>query len=243
MLTNCQILNAQYKGSMLVDRSISLTNYPDLGEKVYQILRDQILTGQLAPGSPLLVIELAEKLGVSRTPVKDALNRLSAEGLVEDIPRKGYFAAKIDVADIIDMFDARLMIETAAVERGITLLTPAESEEMRRLLHEMEQCIGEQGVFIDYPRFVEMDSQFHQTIVGTAKNRHLSEIHRRLSIHLHICRLHFATQVGHRRSAETLREHEAIIEAFSNRDLAALTKALKEHVESVSRVFAAIAVG
>ncbi|MCL4466096.1 MAG: GntR family transcriptional regulator [Chloroflexi bacterium] len=226
-----------------METSISLTNYPDLGERVYQVLRDQILTGRLAPGSPLLVVELAARLGVSRTPVKDALNRLAAEGLVDDVARKGFFAAKIDVANIIDVFDARLMIETAAVERGITLLTPTELEEMRSLLREMEQCIDEQGTFIDYPLFVEKDSQFHYLIVGTAKNHHLSEVHRRLSVHLHISRLHFATQVGHQRSADTLREHKAIVEAFSNRDLAALSKALRDHVESVSRVFATLTAG
>ena len=231
------------KGDLTLDTSYSLIGYPDLGQKVYQIIRDQILTGQLAPGSPLLTVELAENLGVSRTPVKDALNRLSAEGLIEDVPRKGYFAARLDVADVVDMLEARLMIETVAVERGIGLVQPALLEEMGSLLREMEKCVDEGGQFTDYPRFVELDSRFHQLIVGTAGNRHIGEAHRRLSVHLHISRIHFAAQVGHLRSAATLREHRAIVDAFAAGDLTAVKGALADHIESVSRLFAAVKIG
>lgn len=101
---------------------VSLTDYPDLGEKAYQFIRDQILGGALAPGARLLVVDLAKRLGVSRTPVKDALNRLSAEGLALRIPRKGYLVLAIQAREVAELMEARLVVEMGAAERGIDLV-------------------------------------------------------------------------------------------------------------------------
>ncbi len=224
-------------------KSALLVNYPDLGEKVYEAIRDQIVTCELAPGSSLPVVELARQLGVSLTPVRDALNRLAAEGLVEDVARKGYFVARLDPEDIADLLDARRLIELAAVEEGIDLVESGQVEEMQRLLEEMTQLFDEEGCCLDYAEFSKRDSQFHLLVVGTANNRHLLQIYRGLSVHLHIFRTNLAAQGGYRRQLASVQEHRAILEAFESRDLPALKAALSAHVRGVVAEFALDRIG
>ncbi|MCL4370257.1 MAG: GntR family transcriptional regulator [Chloroflexi bacterium] len=218
--------------------SAPLVNYPDLGEKVYEAIRDQIVTCELAPGSPLPVVELARQFGVSLTPVRDALNRLAAEGLVEDVPRKGYFVARLDHEEIVDLLDARRLIELAAVEQGIELAEPDQMDEMRLLLEEMAPLFDEEGHCLDYAEFSRLDSQFHLLVVATAKNRHLLQIYRGLSVHLHIFRTNLAAQGGYRRRLASVREHRAILRAFESRDLPDVKAALSAHVRGVMAEFA-----
>ncbi len=218
-------------------KSELLVNYPDLGEKVYEAVRDQIVTCELAPGSSLPVVELARQFGVSLTPVRDALNRLAAEGLVEDVARKGYYVARLDHEEIVDLLDARRLIELAAVEQGIDLAEPEQVDEMRRLLDQMGQLFDEDGRCLDYAEFSRLDSQFHQLVVGTAKNRHLLKIYRGLSVHVHIYRTNLAAQGGYRRRLASVREHRAILEGFESRNLAAVKRTLSAHVQGVMAEF------
>ena len=220
-------------------KPIQLVNYPDLGEKVYEVVRDRIVTCELAPGSPLPVVELARELGVSLTPVRDALNRLSAEGLVEDVARKGYFVARLDPREITDLLEARRLIEVAAAEEGINLLEPDQLAEMRQQLDEMEQLFDSQGHCLDYAEFSRRDSQFHLLVVGTARNRHLVQIYRGLSVHLHIYRTNLAARVGYRRSLASVQEHREILKGFESRDLPVVKAALTSHIRRVVEELAA----
>ncbi|HEX2923135.1 MAG TPA: GntR family transcriptional regulator [Chloroflexota bacterium] len=214
-----------------------LANYPDLGERVYEAVREQIVTCELAPGSPLPVVDLARQLGVSLTPVRDALNRLAAEGLVEDVARKGYFVARLDPEDIVDLLNARRLIELAAVEEGIGRIQPDQLGELKRLSDEMRQLFDDDGNCVDYAGFSRRDSQFHQLVVGTAGNEHLVHIYRSLSVHVHIYRTNLAAQGGYHRSLASAHEHEAILVAFESRDLPALKAALNVHVRGVVEAF------
>ena len=180
-----------------------LANYPDLSDKVYEAIKSEILSGRAAPGSQLQVVELAKRLGVSRTPVKEALSRIIMEGLVQDLPRKGYFVSKRDSEDITELLDARRMLELVAVERGIHLVEPAEIEQMRDLLGEIDEIIDTQGRYLDYENFVGKDSQFHFLIVGTARNRHLVDAYRHMFLHFHAARMHLSLGSGYRRAYET----------------------------------------
>lgn len=223
-----------------MDKSAQLVNYPDLGEKVYEVLRDQIVTCELAPGSQIPVGDLARQLGVSLTPVRDALNRLAAEGLVEDVARKGYFVASLDPDDVTDLLQARRLIEMAAVEQGIRLLTPDQLAEMRRLTEEMEQLLDEQGRYRDYAEFSKRDSQFHAALVGATRNRHLLQVYRGLSVHVHIYRTNQAARVGYNRGLSTVQEHRAILAGLETGDLRAVKAAITRHVDGVAGEFARV---
>ncbi|MGI5835158.1 MAG: GntR family transcriptional regulator [Chloroflexota bacterium] len=216
-------------------KSILLHNYPDLGEKVYEAVRNQIVNCELAPGSSLPAGELARQLGVSLTPVRDALNRLAAEGLVEDVARKGYFVARLDPEDIVDLLEARRLIELAAAEAGIEMLDASQLAEMRRLVEEMEQLVDPQGRYIDYAKFSKRDSQFHLMVVGSAGSRRLVDVYRRLSVHVHIYRRNLASKAQHPVGLTDAREHRAILEGFESKNLPALKAALNRHVKQVTR--------
>jgi GntR family transcriptional regulator, rspAB operon transcriptional repressor len=221
-----------------MDKSAQLVNYPDLGEKVYEAIRAQILSCELAPGSQLPVGDLARQLGVSLTPVRDALNRLAAEGLVEDVARKGYFVASLDPDDVADLLQARRLIELASVEQGIHAVAPEQLTEMRGLTEEMEALLDEQGRYRDYAEFSKRDSQFHLVVVGTAHNRHLLKLYRGLSVHVHIYRTNLAVRAGYNRGLATVQEHRAILKGFETGDLRAVRAAITRHVEGVTAEFA-----
>lgn len=220
--------------------SISLLGYPDLTEKSYEVLKNQIVRSKLIPGERLLVVELAQRLGISRTPVKDALNRLAAEGLVVRLPRKGFLVSYLDHRDVAELMDARIMVESAAAERGIDLAQPSEIEEMRQLIAEMENLVDENGQYIDYPGCASRDCALHLLIVSTARNHRITEIYQDLNIHTYMVRMHHALELGHRRTLTMLKDHRAILAAFESRDLPALKTAITNNIQGFMRAFEAV---
>jgi len=220
--------------------SISLLDYPDLTQKSYEVLKDQIVRSQLVPGERLLVVDLAQRLGISRTPVKDALNRLAAEGLVIRVPRKGFLVSNLDRSDVAELMDARMMVELAAAERGINLVQPSEIDEMRRIIAEMEGLVDENGQYLDYPGCSSRDCALHLLIVSTARNRRITEIYQGLNIHTYMVRMHHATEFGHRRTLAMLEDHRAILAAFESRDLQALKAAITRNIQGFMLAFEAV---
>jgi len=227
-----------------VVRDISLVSHPDLSARAYEVIRDAILTGQLAPGSRLNNLELARSLGVSATPVKDALNRLVAERLVAEVTRKGYFVTSFSIRDVAETLDVRLILELTAAERAITLIQPAQMVALGRLASEMERMVEAAGVEgLDVIDFMRRDSAFHALTVSAGGNRHLAEIYAGLNAHLSAVRVVFAAHLATRRGEITLQEHRAIVDAFEARSLPALKLALSAHVQSVARTLARAAEG
>ncbi|HEX5415161.1 MAG TPA: GntR family transcriptional regulator [Chloroflexota bacterium] len=209
-----------------------LGQYPDLADRTYQVVRDQILTNQLPPGSRLVIVELAQRLGVSRTPVKDALSRLAVEGLVEDEPRKGYFVTRLDPQDIVDLIDARLIIERAAIERGIHQVRPTDILDMQRIVDAMSAQLDADGHYRDYGQYIAADVALHETMVLTARNTRLQSMYRGLHPHLYLTRIHYLfDDRASPRSFANLQEHRAMVQAFESHDLASLTTLITTHIQ------------
>lgn len=215
-----------------------LSIYPDLGDRVYHLIREQILAGKMPPGSLLLGVELAREIGVSRTPVADALNVLAAEGLVQLVPRKGYFVASFDAQDYLDLMEARLAIELAAVERS--KVSPTHVAALQEEIDAMAKCVDEQGHFRDFHEGVRCDMCFHERLVDTAANAYLGELYRRLSARVHLAHVHFSLIAPPRPAADIAREHLALLAAFASGDQGALRAAVVAHVEGSTRFYAAI---
>lgn len=207
-----------------------LSTYPDLGDRVYHLIREQILTGQMPPGSLLLGVELAREIGVSRTPVADALNVLAAEGLVQVLPRRGYFVASLDRQAYTDLMDARLALELAAVERAMSGPNRPAVTVLEKQMARLKECVDENGVFRDYQEWVRRDMQFHELLVESAANPYLSEIYLRLSARVQLANVHFSLSGRTRPARDAAAEHADILAAFAARDLGALRAALERHV-------------
>ncbi|MHB1416805.1 MAG: GntR family transcriptional regulator, partial [Chloroflexota bacterium] len=179
--------------------AMSLANYPDLGEKTYHVLKEAILRGEYAPGSRLVIVEIAERLEVSRTPVADALNRLMAEKFVIGSPRKGYSVAEFNDRDIAEMVEASLVLQQGAAEMALARATVEDVAEMQRLLARMEELVDEDGQYSDVLAFMSLDRELHIHLVGLAQNRRLVELYDQLNSHFHIVRIrHAAHLVGWR---------------------------------------------
>ncbi|MCL4465852.1 MAG: GntR family transcriptional regulator [Chloroflexi bacterium] len=219
---------------------VSLTDHPDLSYRTYEVIREAIVKGELAPGLRLTVVDLAGRLGVSRSPVKDALNRLSGEGLVEDVPRKGYFVCYLSAHDLTEVLEAGLLVECAALDKGLTSLDAVSLERLRGLVVGMEQLVDPEGRYLDYSAFMRLDAEFHAQVVGISGNRRLADIYLSLRVHSYAARMHFLAELGHRRALPTLGEHRAIMAALGARDVAGAKVALSEHVRQVIASFAAV---
>ena len=215
-----------------------LSSHPDLSARTYEVLRREIVTCDLPPGARLEVVDLARRLGVSRTPVTDALNKLSGEGLVTEIPRKGYFVADVNIQDYLDVLEARLTVELGLAERAIELATAEQIDLMRSLIERQQEYLDEQGDYADYPGWVETDCEFHRATVSVARNRHITAFHSRLNTHMFMARIYFSTKVGHRPSSASVKEHSAIVDAFLARNVHALKAAFTYHIQETANFFA-----
>ncbi len=213
-------------------------DHTDLTEQTYKVLRDKILRRQLQPGEKISVEEAANGLGVSRTPVMVALQKLASEGLVEIIPRRGTFVTELTARDVAELFDIRLMIELYAAE---FILKAGKADQflanVKEMMAGMEQAIIHNN-YGDYETFIARDRDLHLALVRLTENQHLVKIYRDMNVHMHVARAHYMKSVENARQAQ--REHEAIVGAFRNAALDEVREALRTHIGNVQARLLAI---
>jgi DNA-binding GntR family transcriptional regulator len=209
-----------------------IIEHSDLTTKVYQWLRDQILHHVFLPGDKLDVQQLADDLGVSRTPVKDAINRLTAEGLVVLRSRRGTYVARLTPAALHDLFDARLMIETWAAQELSAETMVAVASTVRDLFARGDRIItGGDAAHFDYPAFYGLDTQLHETLVRLAGNEILVEMHRTVIARAGVGRIYFpGDEEIWLRSLAAHEEHRAIIGAVAAGDAGMLLASIRAHI-------------
>lgn len=191
---------------------IQLDLYQPLREVVYETLREAIRSGVLESGERLMEIQVAEELGVSRTPVREAIRRLEAEGLVIMIPRRGTYVSDLSLRDISDVFEIREALEGLAVGLAAERITDSELEELERMMVEFGEVI-QRG---DMEAMVEMDIRFHSKIYQASRNIRLVSILSNLREQTTRFRMASMSMPG--RMQNTLEEHRAIVEALGQRD-------------------------
>lgn len=203
--------------------------HSDLTEKTYERLRQEILSGQYAAGERLQITTVSEQLGVSHTPVKFALNRLAAEGLVEILPRRGMFVSRLTRKEIEETRDVRLVIELHAVSVAIRRATTEQLAELRNQVDRLAAMVERASTTgWDPVRAAEMNQLFHETILGMIGNRRLLEIWRSLEIQQQIARVN--SQSLSTPPEVVLQDHRAILEALEARDEERARKAMGEHI-------------
>jgi len=211
-----------------------IIEHSDLTTKVYRWLRDQILHHVFLPGDKLDVQQLADDLGVSRTPVKDAINRLTAEGLVVLRSRRGTYVARLTAAALHDLFDTRLMVETWAVQH----LTPEQMAAVVPTIHDLfargDRIIttGDAAHF-DYPAFYALDTTLHETLVWLPGNTILVDLHRIVIARAGVGRIYFpGDEEIWTRSLAAHEEHRTITAAVTAGDVTALLDAVRAHIRA-----------
>jgi DNA-binding GntR family transcriptional regulator len=205
---------------------IKLDNYKPLRELVFESLREAILSQQLEPGERMMEIQLAEEMGVSRTPVREAIRKLELEGLVVMIPRKGAYVAGLSLKDVAEVFEIRRVLEGLAAELAVDRITDDELENLERYLVKIAEDIERS----DLNKVVETDTDFHTLLYQASRNQRLAQIINNLREQIQRFR---ATSLSHPgRMKEALEEHRKIVEAISSRDSETARRLAQEHIEN-----------
>lgn len=144
---------------------------PNAAERAYRTIRQRIMDGSFAPGTPLREEMLAGEIGVSRTPIRDALRRLLADGLVESERNRGTFVAEITTDDLLEVYQLRATLEGFAARRAATRITAEELAELGRLADAMEVIEGPAERQV--ARFHALNAEFHRTMVRASRSRRL----------------------------------------------------------------------
>ncbi|MGI6092006.1 MAG: GntR family transcriptional regulator [Negativicutes bacterium] len=208
---------------------IRLDSYQPLREVVCEALREAIISGVLKPGERLMEIQLAEELGVSRTPVREAIRKLELEGFVIMIPRRGTYVADLSIKDINEVFEVRTSLEVLAAGLATERITDDELEKMERLLVHIGEYI-EKG---DMDKIVEADSQFHDILYQATRNDRLVQIISNLREQL--TRFRSISMAYPGRLKNTLEEHSRLVEALAARDQQLAERLATEHMENTEQ--------
>ncbi|MGI6206731.1 MAG: GntR family transcriptional regulator [Anaerolineae bacterium] len=180
-------------------------------ERAYEALKEEIMSGAWPPGTQLSPDTIAESLGMSRTPVRDALQALQQERLVEVIPRRGYFVSRITVRDVEEIFELRLILETAAAERATNRISPDEIERLARL---SSRYVA--GDIESYKAYLRENREFHVAVAAATGNRLLEETLARILDQMRrflVLRLELSQDAD-----DMLAEHYLLLDAFRDRD-------------------------
>jgi DNA-binding GntR family transcriptional regulator len=199
-------------------------------DQVYTILRQAIISSELAPGEAIRKEIVAEQLGVSRTPVSDAINRLADEGLVEIYPQTGTFVARLWLDKIETAQFVRAAIETAAIRRAAERSTPETLASLHQNLDYQRRAAEKQ----DFEQFYELDEALHDLICDGAGLTGLRELASRERSQIDRVRrliLHYET-----RMIETLAEHEAIIKAIAEKDPDRAAQVMASHIAQMGKM-------
>ncbi|MCR4732396.1 MAG: GntR family transcriptional regulator [Lachnospiraceae bacterium] len=213
---------------------LDMDSYLPLRDVVFHTLRDAILKGDLAPGERLMEIHLANKLGVSRTPIREAIRMLEKEGLAVTIPRKGAQVARMTEKDLEDVLEIRDALDELAVSDACNRMTEENYADLKRAM----ETFSEAAKTKDVRAIVEADEEFHNVIYRAANNPKLENIIRNLKEQMYRYRYEYVK--GDADFLQLVNEHEQIVEGLREKDSVGVKAIMHTHlrnqVESVRGV-------
>ena len=201
--------------------------HQSLTDRIYEHIREGIVTNTLKPGTRLEELEIANSLDVSRTPVREALSRLGADGLVTISPRRGAIVVTLTDKDIEDMYQVREALETLSLQLGAPRLTPRDLADLQRLHAEFKKSL-DQG---EYQACCGCDRAFHDRLIILSGNNKLKELYDRLGATIQVTRWMHCNSHAHQESAYAY--HSRILEALESGDGDLACARLTEHIRNV----------
>jgi DNA-binding GntR family transcriptional regulator len=203
---------------------MNINEYLPLRDVVFFTLRQAILKGELEPGERLMEMQLAEQLGVSRTPIREAIRKLELEGLVLMIPRRGAIVAKITEKDLRDVLEVRASLERLSTNLACERIQDDAIEELRQAQEAFKEALEGDDITLQAQRDVE----FHDVIYKATGNLRLIQMLNNLREQMYRYRLEYLKyDLAHQTLIE---EHEAMIDAISKRDKDTATDIIVRHV-------------
>lgn len=205
---------------------LSLDEYLPLRDVVFKTLRQAILTGELKPGERLMEIHLANRLGVSRTPIREAIRMLELEGLVTMIPRRGAEVSRISKQDITDVLEVRASLDALAVRLCCERITPEEIAQLEKAADAFSQAIASG----DLTAVAQADVDFHDIIVSASKNKRLMQMVNNLAERVYRYRLEYIKDKSSHNNL--IREHREILDFIKKKDSSSAEAAIISHVKN-----------
>ncbi len=210
------------KGELKMD----VNEYLPLRDVVFNTLRQAILHGEMEPGERLMEIQLAQKLGVSRTPIREAIRKLELEGLVVMIPRKGAEVAHITEKDMRDVLEVRCTLEELAMELACKNVTSELLTELKAANRVFEASV----VSKDVVAIVDADVHFHDVIYTMTNNARLIQIINKLREQMYRYRLEYIKDA--RTHSILINEHNEIIQKLENQDVNEAKSVMRQHIHN-----------
>lgn len=205
---------------------IKLDSYKPLRELVCENIRQAIIDDTFSPGERLMEIQLADEMGVSRTPVREAIRKLELEGFVVMIPRRGTYVADISIKDITEIYEIRISLDILAAGLAAERITDEELEQLNGYLIEIGQHIANN----DMDKIVEVDTAFHDMLYTASRNERLRSIINNLREQMTTIRGRSMSYPG--RLVETMDEHRNLVEAIAAHDVERAQYAARIHLEN-----------
>ncbi len=196
-----------------------------LAEMALRQIRTAIVEGTLPLGSAISEAQLAASLGISKTPVREALAQLRIEGLVTVVPQAGTFVFTLSAAEVIEICELRQTLEAAALR----LAMERNPEALARGLTEVCQGMDEVRARNDEPAYLRLDSAFHEQFFRNCGNRYMAEVYARLAPKIAALRTHLAIRPDHTRLS--YEEHKQILQAVRRADQTEVMAILEQHIE------------
>ncbi len=209
---------------MGTDFEVNMNEYLPLRDVVFNTLRRAILRGELKPGERLMEIQLADKLGVSRTPIREAIRKLELEGLVLMIPRRGAEVAEITEKNLRDVLEVRKALEELCVELCCERITEEDIVKLKEAAKEFEEILKEDNI----TDIAEADVKFHDIIYFATDNQRLIQLLYNLREQMYRYRVEYLKRKEVH--ATLLAEHEYIIQCIENRDKVHAMEAIATHI-------------
>ena len=211
---------------MMNDFSVDMNEYLPLRDVVFNTLRKAILKGELKPGERLMEIALAERLGVSRTPVREAMRKLELEGLVVMIPRRGAQVANITEKDLNDVLEVRMALENLSIENACARMTDEQLDELWKAAKNFEATMAEGNLV----KLAEADVAFHEVVYKSSDNRRLNQVLNNLREQIYRYRVEYLKEDESRN--RLVKEHEKITQAIKAKDVKRAQELSFEHLEN-----------
>jgi len=208
---------------------LKLENYELLSQKVYHTLKNAIIRGDLAPNSKLALNGIAKSLGISNTPVREAINKLSSESFVKIIPNKGIIVKEINIDDLQEILHIRTFLDGLIAKLATKKITNKEIRDMMEIINKMEYVVKRDNRLT----YNDLDIQFHDFLLNITGNNKLKEIYNNLIVHAHRFRIRTLKIPG--RMEKSIKEHREIALKIKERNPDEANRVSQEHIENILR--------
>jgi DNA-binding GntR family transcriptional regulator len=210
--------------------NFDIHNHKPLREMVYEELKMQILKGTIVPGTRLMEVDLAEEMGVSRTPIREAIRKLEKEGLVTIEPRRGAYASQVSTKDMVEILEVRQDMEGLAAAFAAKRISPEQLAELKKISDLYNKAVAE-GNMED---MIKYDTRFHRIIVESCNNKVLLSMIEQL--HELVLRFRYIYYDNFRKAENMPSEHSIILNAIENCDPDTAREAADSHIDRLKQL-------